>query len=438
MANINLSFKLKDSKSIKPTPIFVISYLNYERFKMSTGQKIDPIFWDHDIDFPFETIKGNKDQTSLNRKLIAKINELKDLVYEIERKADDVISVNDLKTLIKEKTSKTNINKLNENKNDNLKRVIIFLDQFIIDTEMGKRTNTLTGKIIKPETIKDYRLAQNQIAGFEAKKGVKLYFDDLTLDWYKDFLSFLNSRGYSPNYEGRLIKTIKLIMAEAFDQKLTTNQSYLNRGFKRIRETTDQVYLNEKELNQIFELNLKYTPNLDLARDNFLLACWTGLRISDLKQLRIEHIDQEEGLIRIKTLKTDTVVVIPLHWTVKEIIIKHGNKLPKIISSQKLNEYIKEICHAANIIDLVPISKTRGGKRIDTTEPKFSLVSLHTARRSFATNLYKRKIPAAQIMLITGHKSEKVFLQYIRVTPEENAELLKNHAVFSDPLAIGS
>ena len=57
--------------------------------------------------------------------------------------------------------------------------------------------------------------------------------------------------------------------------------------------------------------------------------------------------------------------------------------------------------------------------------PKYELVSSHVCRRSFATNLYG-KIDTLTIMKITGHKTEKQFLEYIKITPKEYAEKLKD------------
>jgi integrase len=57
--------------------------------------------------------------------------------------------------------------------------------------------------------------------------------------------------------------------------------------------------------------------------------------------------------------------------------------------------------------------------------PKWKMVTTHTARRSFATNLYKQDFPSLGIMAITGHKTEASFLKYIKVTPREHAEKLK-------------
>ena len=69
---------------------------------------------------------------------------------------------------------------------------------------------------------------------------------------------------------------------------------------------------------------------------------------------------------------------------------------------------------------------------------KCDLVSTHVARRSFATNAYKAGVPTIAIMKITGHKKESTFLKYIKISAEENAELLKDHPFFTGIDAKGS
>ena len=65
--------------------------------------------------------------------------------------------------------------------------------------------------------------------------------------------------------------------------------------------------------------------------------------------------------------------------------------------------------------------RTKGGKRKDQTFNKWEKLSSHAARRSFATNFFLQGIPAGILMQITGHSTEKQFMQYINVNPKENA-----------------
>ena len=86
-----------------------------------------------------------------------------------------------------------------------------------------------------------------------------------------------------------------------------------------------------------------------------------------------------------------------------------------------MNDYLKEIGKKAKLTEPVQTVITMGGKRITETKPKYKLITTHSARRSMASNLFMSGVPAIQIMKLTGHKTERSFLKYIRVSPEENA-----------------
>ncbi|MBL0274176.1 MAG: integrase catalytic domain-containing protein [Chitinophagaceae bacterium] len=122
---------------------------------------------------------------------------------------------------------------------------------------------------------------------------------------------------------------------------------------------------------------------LEKVRDLFILACYTGLRFSDLIQVRPENIINNGSQIKVKTEKTGELVIIPIHKFVREILVKYKGSLPASISNQKMNEYLKEIAELAKIKETVKISITRGGETDNMINKKFELVTTHTARRSF-------------------------------------------------------
>jgi len=166
---------------------------------------------------------------------------------------------------------------------------------------------------------------------------------------------------------------------------------------------------------------------LELARGRFLIGAFTALRVSDFT--RIEDLNIKDNLIRIRTDKNDYPVVIPVHWVVREILDK-GYDLSQKVSDQKINKQIKILCRYAGIKESVALTKFESGKRIDTVKDKCDWVTTHTARRSGATNMFKAGIPSISIMKITGHHTEKSFLKYIKITQEENAQLLSEHSFF--------
>ena len=94
------------------------------------------------------------------------------------------------------------------------------------------------------------------------------------------------------------------------------------------------------------------------------------------------------------------------------------------MADQRFNEYIKEVARRAKIDNKEAVTRTIGGKLQTITQPKYELISSHTGRRSFCTNMYKRGLPTLMIMSISGHKTEKSFLKYIKVKQEEHAQMM--------------
>src|SRR3546814_19896869 len=81
-----------------------------------------------------------------------------------------------------------------------------------------------------------------------------------------------------------------------------------------------------------------------------------------------------------------------------------ANSMPPVISNQNLNYYIKELCQKAGFTETVETTVTRGGRKITIQQPFYELVTVHTTRRSFASNMYRMGVPSMVIAAITGHR----------------------------------
>jgi len=146
----------------------------------------------------------------------------------------------------------------------------------------------------------------------------------------------------------------------------------------------------------------------------------------------------EEGLIKIMAQKTSKTIFAPMTPRVKRIFEKYDYQLPKPICNQNYNRYLKDIARMAGITTPVTRTRTIRGVLTTTTVPKYQRVSSHTARRSFATNAYIAGLPTFSIMKITGHKTEEAFLLYIRISAEESAKKMAEHAYFSQMAVVKS
>ncbi|HPD66383.1 MAG TPA: site-specific integrase [Bacteroidia bacterium] len=288
---------------------------------------------------------------------------------------------------------------------------------------------------INDRTKNKYRTLLNFLVEFIEYQRIKtLKFDDIDLEFYQDFISFLQSeKRHSTNTIGKYIATLKAILNRATEEGINTCIKYKSKKFNSPREEVDKIYLSQSEIDKIY--NLKFASaqtGLERARDLFLIGCNTALRFSDFTAIQPENIIKNDSGIFLKmtTYKTSQNVTIPLNPMVVSILEKYNYQLPKNISNQKMNDHLKVIGKMAGINDIISITKTIAGKSVTQQYKKYELISCHTARRTGATLMYLSGIPVLSIMMITGHKTEKVFRGYIRIDSEQNANLIKDNPFF--------
>jgi integrase len=313
----------------------------------------------------------------------------------------------------------------------------VFMTNFIRSfIEDSKTKRNRKGTPLKPRTIEHYNTTLNKIITFEKFVGVKLKLTEIDLTFHNAFISYLEKeQKLNQNTIGGYIDDLKLFCGNADKKGLSVSKEFKLTEFYSPSNKTKDIYLKEYEIdlvyNTIFEQDY-----LDNARDWFIIGLRTGLRISDFLKLTTENIDEE--FIYKETLKTDFPVIIPIHHQVQEILKKRNGNFPRPISDQKFNVYVKEVAKNSGLNEktegakMCDIEITENGKKNVVSRkqfgvfPKYELVSSHICRRTFATNLYG-KIDTLTIMKITAHKTEKQFLDYIKITPLEYAEKLKTY-----------
>ena len=307
-----------------------------------------------------------------------------------------------------------------------------FIDKYIEEIEKGTRL-TADKKRFSHGTVKAYKGFRERYNEFCKFKRKQFDFNDVNLDLYNDFVTYFTKKNYSINTIGRHIKELKVIMRMARDEGYHNNSEIEKRKFRAVTAKVDNIYLTESELAAMYVLDLSGKPHLDAARDVFLTGCYVAQRYSDysiISEQNIRKLNNGETVIDLKQLKTGSRVVIPARKEVLEILAKYENNLPKTYE-QKLNKYIKEVAKMAEITEPVEVEQMENGRLVKNVVPKNELVKTHTARRSGATNMYLAGIPAISIMKITGHKTEREFMKYIKASEEETAIELMNHPYFS-------
>lgn len=431
---MGVSFSLSN-KNKKISSIDTIVRFKGKRFKRSSSESVDPAYW----------LGGGKNCSEKREYPHGKAvnTRLKDIKKFCEAACDNFTTGKNIPTeedFWKEVDFLENKSKGIEVEEDQEVYFVDFIQTFI-DRYSGEYSS---------DTIKQYNTAKKKLIAYEDKHKIKLKFSDIDIEFYNTLKKDMNEKEYSKNYFASVVKCVKSVFNEAKDiDNLHDFDTINNKKFIVSWETADSIYLNDDELWKIHRLEIteellkKYFPDIDKNRGNlqnklesciivknkFLTGCCTALRVGDFNKLN--KVNVGKNFINIATRKTESPVIIPISAMLREIL-DSGFDITTRISDQKINEHIKDICMMAGIDDLVEITKSKGGKKERMTFKKYEIVTTHTARRSGATNLYKAGIPAISIMKITGHKTEQAFMKYIKITEEENAEMLANHPYFKN------
>lgn len=414
--DVKLYLKRRDSKT--ETVVYArISYNGYQ-VKYYLPEKILPQFWNNDTQRAREN-KKFPEFPEFNIRIANLVSKVKNIFRRYQNDNGDEIPTPDiLKQLLD-----SGIKGLHKKKEYTF---FSYLQEMIDLSSQGLRLNPKTGNPLSKNTPKIYTTVQNHLLEYRKLSKKNIDFNTIDLDFYNDYKNYLIKKELYANTIGKHIQVIKLIMNECTDAGHNTNMAYKSKKFVVLREDAETIYLNESELLKLQKLDLAHDLKLDKVRDMFLVGCHTGLRFSDFSILKPNQI--KDGFIETTQIKTGGAVVIPVHDVVKTILSKYNGNLPPAISNQKFNNYIKDV---AKLVDefksVVSITSTKGGERVTISSMKYQLISTHTARRSFATNQFLAGLPSITIMAITGHKTEKAFLKYIKVTPSEHAKLMQQH-----------
>ncbi|AMR34257.1 hypothetical protein A0256_23790 [Mucilaginibacter sp. PAMC 26640] len=426
MAEVN--FYLRETTPNKVTAVMMFFSFRNTRFKIGTIDKINTKYWDSENQRAKQT-KAFPTYPEFNTALQNKRNIALDVyrAYLNDNDQQQPTSAQ-IKLLIKGKLVAEP-----ELDDTRIYDLLSFTELFIKESETGKRLSD-RGTPIQSNTIKIYRTLKKNLIEFKASKSYNLAFEKIDLAFFEDYKEYMTfEKLYATNTLSKHIRFLKVIMNDAVARNLTKT-AFTGKRYNAKTEQTETVYLDKAELKKLYELDLSENTRLERVRDLFLVGCWTGLRFSDFNDISQKNIKKD--FIEIRTQKTKKTVIVPIHSYVREIMKKYAgkteNSLPPTISNQKMNEYLKEIAKEAKFNELVSLQFTKGGKQVITNVAKHSLISSHTARRSFATNMYLDNFPTISIMAITGHTTESSFMKYIRVTPKEHAEKLKQH--WNEPL----
>lgn len=416
MATVN--FKLLTKKN--PSNIYCrFSHSREIVLCIRTGVFINPAHWDNKHQ-KIKNVLAVKNRDEINRKLSQlKIDVIDD--FNLSYMNGEIIDSDWLKNTISDFFGRPK----HEKEKQNLSYATYYVD--FADwwlKEKSKTWLTTANSYMNDRTKSQYESFVSLTKQFQGRKKIKL--SDSGSETITDFVHWLNDGGYAEKTIKRHVNRFKFFFLRAKEEGYKIDPTFEKRVFVPKSEEVLEPILNEVEINTIFNLKLE-SEVLDNARDNLIIACWTGLRVSDyLNKLDISNFIDD--FIEIKTTKTKTRVTIPVHPIIKKILIKHNGNLPKKVNDADFNKQIKEVCKKAGLKKEIKgrIYDKESKRKVLGLYPKYKLITSHIGRRSFATNLFG-KLPNSVIMSICGWSKEEMMLSYIKKSNREDAVQLKKY-----------
>ena len=299
-----------------------------------------------------------------------------------------------------------------------------FFDHFYNDCANGIRL-TPKRQRLKPTALYSYINSKKMFAKFQKEKGYDIALSDFKqehIDAFGDYM--INDLEIAMNTHSKAMMEVMQVLKYAVKLKKLPASRLSELEFDTRREETDSIYLKETEVLELLQIKDFDDPIHEIVRDVFVIGCFTGMRFSDYTTIDAAAI-QENRLSFIQQ-KTGGRVTLPIHPVVNTILNKYNYQLPEVPKNNVFNQILKQIGSKMPSLQVSFTRQVTYKRELQSiVKKKYEFLQTHTARRSFCSNEYLKGTDPLVIMAISGHKSHKSFMRYIKVSGDEFADKLE-------------
>lgn len=233
---------------------------------------------------------------------------------------------------------------------------------------------------------------------FEQSVGKKCdwkYFNAYSFNKFRKFM--LEKSGLCQKSVRRYLTWFSIVIAMFEDEEDVKLPKNWRKYLYVADDISQNVYLTEEELTKI----MNYKPeneNERYIKTSFLLGALTGARHSDYMAFTERNI--KDGWLNYVSQKTRKEANVPVSDYILKLV-REKSRIKVELSDVAINNIIRRICAKSGITEEIQLYQ-KGKYHI---KPKYEFLASHSARRSFATNLYLRGADVYQIMKLMGHSS---------------------------------
>lgn len=381
---VTTNFQLKKSKARLDgrCPLYLRCTMNGQRFEVSTAIWIDSGIWIEST----QQLKGKTEEVKIIKNRLDKINSKIQDIYNQLESLDQPFDIFTIRSKF-----------LGQSSGQGLMEIFDLIVKNVEET---------LGKDYSYGTLKHYRTTKKRLAEYirikEKRKDIPI--SSINYNFLKSFDVYLKKTfKMSTNTALGYHKHLKKAFNVAIAMNYLIRNPYQN--FKFVKTETNRDFLTLHEVDKLIDKTITI-PRIELIRDAFVFACYTGLSYSDIAKLNANHIqtgnDGNKWIIIDRT-KTESRCRIPILQVAQEILNKYEshplacskNRLIPVHSNQKMNSYLKELA------DICEIKKN---------------LTMHVARHTFATSItLSNGVPIETVSKMLGHTSIKTTQIYARI-----------------------
>ena len=276
------------------------------------------------------------------------------------------------------------------------------------------------GVDIKENSLASYRQTRVRLLQFIREKynASDLAFSQLTEDFIKQFEQFATGEvGLKQSTCYNMIvfikKVCKLAYREGAADSLLFDNVHVDKGDSRLPKAIDKDALDKLKALRFDGLD----GNMEISRNVFLFACYTGTAYCDLMALNREHlIRDDEGALWLKFNRQKTGVLCRVK------LLPEALRLLKQLHSDA-RETLQPYMNYATYLSCLKAISLRAGLSLPITT--------HTARHTFATLVtLEQGVPIETVSKMLGHSTER----YAKVTPQKLFEEFDRLIAFTEDL----
>ena len=379
-------FPRKDGKS----RIEFLIYLNGKQFRVSTGKNVEPGFWKPENE---SVDKKCFEASDINKYLSDKLSSFNDYCSK-KKIMKEQINIEEIKAILKGNS----LDSLEFDKKKKLPLIDDVFDKYIELNEL--KDGSINNLIMTKNVVKDFTLHHY--------KKIEPTIDIIDFNFLEKFKKYLRVERTKPNNQNTIAKRLKVFKSVIrYSIKLGNKINNPFEDYKIEHGKSREVALNRVEYERFYctKLPSDACNSLKLSKDIFIFSCETGLRYSDVMDLKWDHIDVKISGLKKNQIKTELPVYVPLSDRARCLLIKYRHRNPNnknvfpYIDNQVVNRYLKVLAILAEI-----------DKNITS----------HVARHTFGTLAgASGEVSAFTLCKLMGHSDITMTQRYVNLSDKD-------------------